>query len=394
MAYLKKDDQWVCAGRDGKTTPLIDVVQNKKTPFYLYDLDDISYRVGLFKSSLQLHYAMKANCHPKVLDRIQSLGLGVDVVSGGELELALKHNFSPAYIVFSGVGKTVEEIEFALKTQILQINVESLAELKRIAQIAQRINVKAQIALRLNPDVEAKTHPYIQTGFRENKFGIDESSMTEVIEFIRHHKKNLKLMGLTLHIGSQILDLSSFRDAFLKTKKIFLDLRSEFDLSTFDIGGGLGILYGKEGQSDEKGISDYLEIVNACLSDLKGVRILSEPGRILVARCGLLVCQVEYIKQTPYKQFAIVNTGMHHLLRPALYQAEHRIEKLISKNLPPQTYDVVGPICESADSIAKALKIETLSENDFVLIFDAGAYGEVMASNYNLKGPVQSMVIE
>ena len=397
MAYTKDQDRWLWRGRKGQSASLADLIASRPTPFYLYDLDDVAGRVQKFqelgKVPLKLHYAMKANFHPEILKTVRDLGVGLDVVSGGELERGISLGFKPADIVFSGVAKSEKEIARAIDLKIAQLNVESLSELKRIARIAKEKGQAAAVAFRLNPDVEAVTHPYIQTGFRENKFGVDEALLPEFLDVVRANRNYLHLRGLTLHIGSQIRDLASFKAAFLKDKKLFHNISNEFPLTTFDIGGGLGIDYTREGDADFGPLKDYLDVVAETLGDLKGVELLAEPGRILVARAGLLVTQVEYIKETPYKKFAIVDTGMHHLLRPSLYQAFHRIEKLKSSADTQAVYDIVGPICESTDVLAKSRSLERLDEGDRLLIFDAGAYGAVMSSDYNLHGDIQELVL-
>jgi diaminopimelate decarboxylase len=400
MAFRKINNEWCLTNGQGqKITTLASLVKDLPTPFYLYDLDDISERLSWFRSSapsgLHLHYAMKANSHPAILRRIQSHGVGVDVVSIGEMERALDCRFQPAQVVFSGVGKSHDEIRKALSARVGQINVESEPEVRRIAQVAAELRCVAPIAIRLNPDVEATTHPYIRTGFRENKFGVDEADLPFLLQFIESQKATLKLQGLSLHIGSQIRDLKSFREAFGKTQRIYYELKKRFDLRTFDMGGGLGIDYAQDGSADQAIVSDYLAAVRDIWKGDPETQLLLEPGRILVARCGLLVTRVEYIKKTPYKNFAIVDTGMHQLMRPALYQAYHRIENIAeTKSGTPTVYDIVGPICESSDTLGHDRSLNTLTEGETLLILDTGAYGAVMSSNYNLHPPAKEYVIQ
>jgi diaminopimelate decarboxylase len=343
-----------------------------------------------------LHYALKANTNATLVKVLHAAGAGVDVVSLGELEHALHLGFAPEKIVFSGVGKSAQELHRAVEVDIAQINIESLPELLRLLRICQAEHKTARVAVRLNPDVEAKTHPYIQTGFRDNKFGVDEATLPELLDVIANHPAHLSLQGLTLHIGSQIRDLQAFREAFKKTKFLWLALKKRFaNLCTLDIGGGLGIDYtAAASDADARALKAYLQLVGEELGDLpEDVRLLAEPGRILVARCGLLICQVEYIKQTAFKNFAIVNTGMHHLLRPALYQAHHRIERVSGGAGAPVVYDVVGPICESSDTLGRARPLARLAEGDKLAVFDAGAYGAVMACQYNLHDKPREYVI-
>jgi diaminopimelate decarboxylase len=374
----------------GGSLPVVDLVKTEGTPLYIYDIDDVLMRVKKLKASFQrpieIHYAMKANFHPYLLKVLARAGVGTDVVSGGELKWALENGHRPEHIVFSGVGKTREEIRLALENEVGQINVESPEELRRIGEIARSLHKKIRVAFRMNPDVSAATHPYIQTGFRENKFGMDLSFMPELKEILSNYPAELELYGLTLHIGSQIRDLKALKEAVLKTKTVWKALQAEgYDLKTFDVGGGLGIDYHDFAAADEmKLIEDYGREMSEALADLGEIRLLLEPGRILVARMGLLVGEVQYIKKTPYKNFAVLNTGMHHLMRPALYQAHHRLLPLTESAEELETYDVVGPICESSDVIGHDRRLPRLKAGDFLAVADAGAYGYSMASRYNL----------
>lgn len=374
------------------------IIASKKTPFYLYNTAVIAEKVINLKESLNgtsvaIHYAMKANYHPAILSQLNKLGVGVDTVSAGEVKKALKVGFKASDIILSGVGKTKEEISFAVTQSIKQINIESAQELIRIGQIARQKKIKAAVALRMNPDVNAITHPYITTGFRENKFGLAFNELPELLRIIRQYQDSIELKGLTLHIGSQMLDLGALKEAIKKTKVLFLELcRSGFNLTTFDIGGGIGISYRPQDESPH--LSDLVNIIRETLIDMpKGVQVLIEPGRYLVGDAGVLVTQVEYIKSNDYKNFIIVNTGMTHLIRPALYQAYHHIWPLEHQTNPVQKiYDVVGPICESSDTLAKARLMPEVLQGDYLIISQAGAYGEVMASNYNLR-PLHKAVV-
>jgi diaminopimelate decarboxylase len=287
-------------------------------------------------------------------------------------------------VIFSGVAKTITEIEFALKSGIKQINVESPQELERIAEIANRLDIIADVAFRLNPDVSPKTHPYITTGFRENKFGMDESFVPELLKILARWPKRLRLRGLTMHIGSLLFDLAVIREAIEKTIAVhFTFIKAGHHLDRLDIGGGLGVRYETDDTSSEYTmIKDYGKMARNAAGSL-GVELLTEPGRVLVARAGLLVGEVQYIKPTSAKTFAILNTGMHHLIRPALYSAKHRIVPIKVANGSRHLYDVVGPICESSDFLAKDVELSELRPGDLVGIADAGAYGFAMASHYN-----------
>lgn len=373
-------------------------IAKKKTPFYLYNLSVVRQMVVCLQQSLQpypvkIHYAMKANYHPLILQTLKQLGLGVDTVSLGEIKKALKVGFKPQDIILSGVGKTKEEIHFAITQKIKQINIESAQELMRVGQLAQQKKLKVAVALRMNPDVNAMTHPYITTGFRENKFGLAFNELPELLKIIKQYQEFLDLRGLTLHIGSQMLDLSALKEAIKKTKVLYFDLlRAGFNLKTLDIGGGVGIAYRPQDRAPQP--QDLIPLIEEAVAGLPtGIEILIEPGRYLVADAGILITQVEYIKTNDFKNFAIVDTGMHHLLRPALYQAYHHIWPLIEPSSANQKiYDVVGPICESSDTLAKARLLPELHQGDYLVITQAGAYGEVMSSQYNLR-PMSKAVV-
>lgn len=388
MAYRYERGALIAVGTQG-TYNLAQIAKDAGGPVYVYNLAHIADRVNFLKSAFKkikpsIHYAMKANDQQDVLRTLREAGALIDTVSAGEVKIAIKSGFQADQIIFSGVAKSKDEIAYALKTGIKQINVESPSELRRIAQIAKDLKIRASVAFRMNPDVNPQTHPYITTGFRDNKFGMDDSFLPELIEILRSNPESINLRGLTLHIGSQLLELTSLKEAIEKTKAVFLDLKSKgFTLDRFDVGGGIGINYQTDDETSErKLLSEYAAMVDSLLSDL-GVEIILEPGRTLVARSGLLIGEVQYIKDTQYKKFAILNTGMNHLLRPALYQAKHRVLPLNWSNSATQTYDIVGPICESADFLAQKVELPELHEGDFIAIADAGAYGRVMASHYN-----------
>ncbi|NQZ02915.1 MAG: diaminopimelate decarboxylase [Bdellovibrionales bacterium] len=368
-------------------------------PTYIYNFDDVKARLEhmkqAFKGKCHIHYALKSNDHPVLLKKIAELGVGVDLVSAGELRKALESGFKAKDIVFSGVGKTKAEIKEALQADIAQLNVESPAELKRIEQVASELSVKAKVAFRLNPEVNPVTHPYICTGFRENKFGMDSSFFDE-LHGILNDSKHLELVGVTAHIGSQLRDLSASIEAVEKSLQTFEKWRSKgFAVKTLDIGGGIGIDYSSlDTTSEYEMIEEYgaevLKIIEG--HDLE---LLSEPGRIIVGRCGVLVSEVQYIKETPHKNFCIVDTGMHQLMRPSLYQANHQILPLkASETSSKVLYDIVGPICESADVIGHERPFQPLFEGDLLAIMDAGAYGRVMMSDYNSHAKPLEIVVE
>ncbi len=374
--------------------------KKKEHPFYIYNLDYIEKRYKKLNTSfrdikLSTHYAIKANNNIHILKKFIELGSGFDVVSGGELALVLKYGATPNSIIFSGVGKSKTELSLAINSNIKQINVESFSELKRITKLSKDLKKIANIALRLNPNINPETHPYITTGLKENKFGIEENNLHKITSWIKSNKDVLNLKGITMHIGSQITSLSPISNAIEKLKSIHLNLIHEgFKLQTINIGGGLGMDYSSgDIEEEERLIDSYGLLASDMLRDLN-VEVLIEPGRILVARCGALVSTVQYIKTTSYKNFIILDTGMHHFMRPSLYQASHRIVPLINNESRKKVlYDVVGPICESSDFIGKDRYISEIKELEKVAILDAGAYGHVMSNNYNLHSESEEVVI-
>ncbi len=395
MAYFYRDGK-LMIGANSVTDPAVAVESVLPTPWrkpiYVYDLDDVERRYQAMNRALDgvkhtIHYAMKANSNPLLLGHFAQLGAGVDTVSAGEITRALAAKVPPKKIIFSGVAKTKAEIEFALTAGIKQINVESTAELERIASIARKLGLKADVAFRLNPDVNPQTHPYITTGFRENKFGMDESFLPQLFSILKSEQQWLNPRGLTMHIGSLLFDLEVFREAIEKTVAVHRRFQAHgFNLDRLDIGGGLGIRYETDDTTDEFAmIEAYGRMAREAVTSLGGeVELLTEPGRILVGRSGLLVTEVQYTKATSAKLFAIVDSGMHHLLRPALYSAKHRVLPLsLPGTSSSHIYDVVGPICESSDFLAKDVRLGELYQGSLLGIADAGAYGFAMASCYN-----------
>lgn len=373
-----------------KFCSLLPLAQSQSQPFYLYDLDGMRARVRAMhklRPGIQIHYAMKANGAERILKAFREEGTGVDTVSGGEIKIALAAGFQPNQIIFSGVGKTKAELELAISLSIKQINVESPQELQRIVQIARTLGKRPRVAFRMNPDVDAKTHPYITTGFRENKFGMGDHFFPELKSILRDAGDAVELMGLTLHIGSQLQDMSPLEDAIKIALKAFNGFKAEgYPMRTLDIGGGLGIRYQEEHTLPARDfalLEGYGALLRRVLEGFTG-ELLCEPGRILVGSCGTLVSEVQYVKETPFRNFLIVNTGMHHLMRPALYQAHHRILPLVQNNDRALVkYDVVGPICESSDVIGKDRELNEVRAGEYLAIADAGAYGFSMASAYN-----------
>ncbi len=358
-----------------------------QTPFYFYDLDVLRDTLDLVrkessKYGTKIHYAIKANFNPRILRIISSYGFGADCVSMNEIERAIECGFNPADIVFAGVGKTDREIAAALYARIGCFNCESTAEIEVINEIARKNSNVAQIALRINPNVEAHTHKYITTGIEESKFGINIPDLNEVIDLLSK-MDFVKLKGIHFHIGSQITKMSVFNELSHKINEIQeLFASRNIDLQIINAGGGLGADY--EHPDSMPGFTEYFSTLAKVVKLKPGQELHVEPGRSIVVQCGSLVSKVVYIKKGIHTNFAIIDAGMTDLIRPALYQANHKIENLSSDG-KLTGYDVVGPVCESADTFAKNIKLPETQRGDVVVIRSAGAYGEVMASRYNLR---------
>lgn len=374
----------------------IDRFQSLKTPFYYYDLDLLTRTIDVVMDQAadpryHIHYAVKANANPLVLAPIRDAGWGVDCVSGNEVEAAVVNGFAPDSIVFAGVGKTDDEINYALGVGIGCFNVESLPELEVISQLATARGVTAKVAIRVNPDIDAHTHHYITTGLNENKFGIDLRHLDDVVDTALR-LPGIKLVGLHFHIGSQLLDMEPYRLLCLKIN----ELQAHFDekgiqFPSINVGGGLGIDYDNPDANPIADFKAYFDVFRNNLHLGKNQQLHFELGRSIVAQCGSLISRVVYVKQGVEKQFAIIDAGMSDLLRPALYGAHHKIENITSADAAEEVYDVVGPICESSDVFGKDEKLPGLHRGDLVALRSAGAYGETMASRYNLR-PIPASV--
>lgn len=363
--------------------------QSQQTPFYYYDLDLLQRTLEEIKAQapephFHVHYAMKACVNPAVLKTICEAGLGADCVSGGEIEAALAAGIPPERIVYAGVGKADWEIKLGLHNDIYCFNAESEAELEVINALAAEMGKTARIALRVNPNVDAHTHHYITTGLDENKFGIDLSQVGQVAVLVKR-LPNLKLVGLHFHIGSQITDIVPFQNLCVRINEIQEQLADKgIRVSDINVGGGLGINYEHPNHCPIADFEGYFKVFRKHLQLREGQILHFELGRSVVAPCGTLITKVLYVKKGRYKQFVIVDAGMTDLIRPALYQAFHRIENLTSK-APEEIYDVVGPICESTDVFVKDYPMSGTRRGDLLAIRSAGAYGETMASRYNLR---------
>ena len=360
----------------------------RKTPFYFYDLPLLERTLDAVRSAIgnrplwQVHYAVKANANPEILRRIAAAGFGADCVSGGEVRMAYEAGFAPADIVYAGVGKSDDEITYALELGIGRFNVESSAELLVIEEIAAKMGKVAPVSFRVNPDIGAHTHANITTGLAENKFGIFHEVLPEVIR-LAQGCPHIAYKGLHFHIGSQILDMSDFVALCNRINELVSRLsRCGRPVGDIHVGGGLGINYQHPNHLPIADFESYFETFRRHLKLPQGTVVHFEPGRSIVAPCGSLISRVLYVKQGTHKQFAIIDGSMTELVRPAMYRAYHRVEN-ISSDEPEEVYDVVGPVCESSDVFVKEFAIDKCHRGDFVAIRSAGAYGEAMASRYN-----------
>ncbi|MBV8533619.1 MAG: diaminopimelate decarboxylase [Verrucomicrobia bacterium] len=381
--------------------PLDKAAERYGTPLYVYSSHTIVDHYKRLDQALhELHheicYAVKANSNLAVIRLLAEQGAGFDIVSGGELYRVIKAGGNPVKCTFAGVGKSREEIEYALRCEVLSFNVESEQELSAINEIAKSLNKRAPIAIRVNPDVSANTHKYITTGKTENKFGIAIDRVTEVYRRARTFT-NIKIRGVQMHIGSQITDSRPFVQAIEKMLPLVRQLKSDCGIEFFSIGGGIGIVYrgslesGDEvwwKQDEPKHALTIQEYASAIVPLLKGlpIRVLLEPGRFLVGNAGVLLTRVLYVKRSPVKTFVIVDAGMNDLIRPALYQGYHEIVPVReSKDRPVTRFDVVGPVCESGDFFALDRELTEVEPGEVLALMSAGAYGFTMASNYNSR---------
>lgn len=369
--------------------------QKQKTPFYFYDTALLKQTLAELKKhsgGYHIHYALKANTNDRLLQIIREAGLGADCVSGNEVKKAIETGFSSDHIVFAGVGKNDEEINYALSQNIFCFNCESIPEIEVINELAAKQSKTAQIALRINPNIDAQTHKYITTGLEENKFGINLHDLPEVLETLKKCG-NIKLVGLHFHIGSQITDLTPFKNLCTRVNEIQQwFLQRGYILPHLNMGGGLGINYHKPDAESICNFKEFFAVFRKFLELQPSQQIHFELGRAIIAQCGSLVSKVLYIKKGVNTSFVILDAGMTELIRPALYQAYHKIENISMQNAEGERehlkYDVVGPICESSDCFGKAVELSETKRGDIIAIRSAGAYGEVMSSKYNLRDEV------
>ncbi len=379
----------------GDGVSLLDAAERFGTPLYLYSAASVEEAFSAYDRAFagiphRICYALKANASGALLRLLAARGAGADIVSGMELRAAIRAGFPPDRIVFAGVGKSEAELELAVATGVGHVNAESEEEIERLGAVAARLGRPMRVSLRVNPDIDARSHPYISTGLRENKFGVDIEAAPGILRRARA-RPLIEVVGLQCHIGSQILDLRPLGEAARALAALSRSLLSEgFRLETLDLGGGLGVDYDGKGSP---GLADLAAAVRPALEGLP-LTLLLEPGRSLVAAAGLLLTRVLYLKRNGEKRFVIVDAGMNDLLRPALYQAHHRIEAVKPRPGPSAIADIVGPVCESGDFLARGREVPPLEPGDLLAVRDAGAYCFVMASNYNMRPRAAEALIE
>lgn len=369
----------------------INTLQEIKTPFYHYDVRLLRSTLETLSESakeydIHVHYAVKANCNPRILQEIAHFGLGADCVSGGEINAAIDAGYRADKIFYAGVGKTDWEIELGIQKEIGCFNIESREELRVVAEIAQRLGKPANVALRVNPNIDAHTHHYITTGLEENKFGIDLSLLEETALYA-HQNEWLNLIGLHFHIGSQITTMEPFVILCKRINSLTESLRVlGIDLRVLNVGGGLGIDYENPDHNPIPDFASFFSTLRKHMHLQPGQEIHCELGRSVVGQCGTLISRVTYVKEGVGRKFLILDGGMNDLMRPALYGAHHNIENITPHNPDiTETYDVVGPICESSDVFAKGETLPATKRGDLIALRSAGAYGESMASTYNMR---------
>ncbi len=394
--FYYRDERLFCDAVD-----LNELAGTTNGPFYVYSKFELGQNLNSIKAAAQGFnfipcYAVKANYNPQLLKIIASSGFGADVVSAGELYFAQKAGFPNEKIVFAGVGKTAAELELAISSGIHSLNIESAAELELAGQIAQKLQRRVNIALRINPDIRVDTHEYITTALHSNKFGIPVEEALLHYRQLKFHPW-LNPAGVHVHIGSQITDVQPFRKAADELNHFVAELESMgIGLDFIDLGGGIGINYQHRFDAPNTDAQHLHEILSSYLNTLqpKGKAVLAELGRAIIGNTGLLISRVLYKKQTPVKNFTIVDAGMNNLIRPSLYRAWHEIVPLVKRSGPKMMSDIVGPVCESGDYFAKDRETEMLESGDFIAIGGAGAYGQSLSSHYNLRPRLAEFLID
>jgi len=384
---LRKNNLWV------ENISALTLAKKYKTPFYCYSLSQLKNNYSIFKNTFRdvnplICFSVKSNSNKFLLKELKKMGSGADVVSSGELLKAMKAGINSKKIVFSGIGKTEEEIKLAIKKRVLLINIESLSEANLINKISKKMFRKTSIGIRLNPNISAKTHSKISTGRKDDKFGLNYNDCLNLCKKIKNFK-NLKIEGLSVHIGSQITSIKPFRETLLILNKIIT--KSKINFKFIDLGGGMGISYSnKEKKLD---IKNYAKLVNKFIKN-KSAKIIFEPGRFIIGNTSILISKVIYIKKNNNRNFIILDAGMNNLMRPALYDAYHKIIPLVKNNNRIKgNIEFVGPICESSDKFLNQKGFSKISEGSYVAIADVGAYGMSLASNYNTRPIIAEIMV-
>ena len=384
---LRKNNLWV------ENIPALALAKKYKTPFYCYSLSQLKSNYSIFKNTFRninplICFSVKSNSNKFLLGELKKMGSGADVVSSGELLKAIKAGINPKKIVFSGIGKTEEEIKLAIKKKVLLINIESQSEANLINKVSKKMFRKTSIGIRLNPNISAKTHSKISTGRKDDKFGLNYNDCLNLCKKIKNFK-NLKIHGLSVHIGSQITSVKPFRETLLILNKIIT--KSKINFKFIDLGGGMGISYSnKEKKLD---IKNYAKLVNKFIKN-NSAKIIFEPGRFIVGNTSILISKVIYIKKNNNRNFIILDAGMNDLMRPALYDAHHKIIPLVKNNSRVKgNIEFVGPICESSDKFLNQKGFSKISEGSYVAIADVGAYGMSLASNYNTRPIIAEIMV-
>jgi diaminopimelate decarboxylase len=372
-----------------------DIAKKVGTPFYCYSKSTLVANYQNFSQVFsgvnhRICYAIKANPNINILKLFASLGSGADVVSSGEIYRALQAGIDPKKIVFAGVGKTKTEMEFALKNGVEEFSIESEPELFLLSEIAQSLNLKAKIALRVNPNVDAKTHSKISTGKKGDKFGIDIEDAPRIYK-IAKSLVGIEVFGISTHIGSQITSINPFRDAFLKIRELCLELKSQgFNIESLDFGGGIGILYNEETPIL---VEDYANLIKEITKDLN-VTITLAPGRSMVGNSGILVSEIIYLKKTSDRDFLIIDAAMNDLMRPGLYDSFHKVIPVLQKSGQESKFDIAGPVCESTDILAKNRHLVNPESSDLIAFLSAGAYGASMSNEYNSRLLIPEILVD
>ncbi len=377
-----------------ENVPVKKIAEDYGTPAYVYSKKTIvdtfyNFKKSFLKLDTLICFAVKANSNIAILNLLAEHGAGFDIVSGGELKRVITAKGDPKKVVFSGIGKSIEEIGFAINHDILAFNVESEGELHRIQSVAKSLNKKAAISIRVNPNVDAKTHPYISTGLKDNKFGVDENQSIKLYRLAKD-MDSIDIKGIDCHIGSQITEINPFIDSTKKLVELIDHLKTlNIDIEHFDIGGGLGINYKDESPPS---FIEYADAINQIIGNRK-LKIILEPGRSLIGKAGTLLTNLEYIKEGSSKNFAIIDAAMNDLMRPSLYGAYHEIINLNTHQSEKKEYDIVGPVCETGDFLGKD-RLLSIKNGDILAVLDVGAYGMSMSSNYNSRPRAIELLVD